>query len=144
MKRLLLLPVLVLLLAARPNVPLELPLPITLPEAVDTIKISKALLTALANKKWMVEADTGSSITARFDKRRHALRIRIDYTPKSITFHYVDSGELSYEKYEGVDFIHPSANKWLLQLEKEVHIQVNRFRFERDPAEVVPVDPAPG
>lgn len=143
MKRLWLLPILALLMAARPNVPLELPLPITLAEPVDTIKISKALLTAFANQKWMVESDTGESIIARFDKRRHVLRIRADYTSRSITFHYVESGELSYEKFEGEEFIHPTANKWLLRLEKEVHIQVNRFRFERDPAEVVPVDPAP-
>jgi hypothetical protein len=139
MRRLLLLPVLVLLMAGR-SVPLELPLPITLPEPVDTIRISKAVLTAFANKKWLVEADTGESITARFDSRDRALRIRVDYTPKTLTFHYVDSGGLSYEKFEGADFIHPKANKWLLQVEKEIHIQLARFRFEREPAEVVPVE----
>lgn len=140
--RWLLLPLLALLMAAQSSVPLELPGAIHLPETTDTNKISKGLLTALANKKWLVEADTGESITARLNLRSHVLRMRLDYTPREITYHYVDSQELGYLLDQGEIYLHPHVNKWLRQLDDEVRIQVQRFYFEREPAEVVPVEPA--
>lgn len=131
-----------LLMAARPSVPLELPPPMHLPEYTDSIKVSRGILAALAARKWLVEADTGESIRARLSIRRHALVVRIDYSPQQLSYHYVDSVDLGYEVDEGVPLIHPNANKWLQQLGDEVQIHVRRFYFEREPAEVVPLDPA--
>ena len=133
-----------LLMGAKSSVPIELPETIHLAQFTDTIKTSKVLIEALANKKWFVEADTGESITARLDVKSHRLRLRIDYTPRDISFHYVDSQELGYFEEQGAIYIHPNANKWLGRLETEVRIQVQRLNFDREPAEVVPVEPAPG
>lgn len=132
-----------LLLAAKLSVPLELPPPVQFPQFVDSLKVSKALVTALTNKKWLVEADTGEAVRGALKIRRHALRIRIEYTTRGIVYHYVDSVALGYEEDEGERYIHPNANKWLEQLEDEVNIQLQPLLFEREPAEVVPVEPPP-
>lgn len=129
--------------AAQSSVPMELPPPLELPEFTDSIKVSKALLLALSNCKWLVESDTGESITARLDIRRHTARIRLDYTPRRIRYHYLDSAELGYEIEDGEPLIHPAFNKWLQQLDQEIRIQTQRFYFEREPVDVVPGTPAP-
>lgn len=136
---LLLLPLLPLLLGA--NVPMEWPRPIQWPEFVDSTRVAKALLEALASRKWLIEADTGDSITARYDVREHSLRIRIDYSPRALSYHYVDSRNFSYEEEFGERYIHRRANKIIGQLNREVRIQVQRMRFERDATTVVPVVP---
>lgn len=135
------------------NVPLELPPPLDLQAFTDTTRVSKALITALANRKWLVEADTGEAITARLEIRHHTLRLRLDYSPRRISYHYLNSENLDHEIEDDTQLIHANVNQWLLQLEKEVKIQVQRFYFERDPMEVVPpamstapapaTDPAP-
>lgn len=136
--RLLLLPVLALLLAA---VPMEWPRPIAWPEYIDSTRVAKGLLEALANRKWLIEGDTGESITARYAVREHWLRIRIDYTSRGLTYRYLDSKDFDYEEAGGERYIHRRANKIMGQLNREVRIQVQRMRFEREPALVVPVDP---
>lgn len=133
--RALLLPVMLLLMG---NVPLELPPPIELQEFTDTARVSKALITALANRKWLVEADTGEAITARYDIRHHTLRLRLDYSPRRITYHFLNSENLDYEIEDDTALIHANVNKWLTQLDKEIQIQVQRFYFEREPMDVVP------
>lgn len=138
MSRLLLLPLLALLLAA---VPMEWPRPISWPEHIDSTRVAKGLLEALANRKWLIEGDTGESITARYVVREHWLRIRIDYTARGLTYHYVDSKDFDYAEAHGERTIHRRANKLMGQLNREVRIQVQRMRFEREPARVVPVDP---
>lgn len=143
LKRFLLLPALLLPLAAHARVPLEMPDKIALPQFTDTQKLGDAIVTALTNRKWLVEKDTGESITAHLDVRRHRLVLRIDYTPREISFHYVDSAELGYELEDGKPVIHPKANLWLRAVADEVQLQVQPFAFARDPAIVVPVTPPP-
>lgn len=137
--RLLLLPLLALLLGA--NVPMEWPRPIRWPEHVDSTRVARGLLEALADRKWLIEGDTGESITARYVVREHWLRIRIDYTPQGLTYRYLDSKDFDYEEAHGERYIHRRANKIMGQLNREVRIQVQRMRFEREPTRVVPVDP---
>jgi hypothetical protein len=131
------------LLAALPAVPLELPGPIAFPQYLDTVKVSEAIMTAFTNKKWLIEADTGEAVRAHLAIRRHVLRIRIDYSTRGLSYHYLGSELLGYEEDAGEKYIHPNANKWLSQLAAEVQIQIQRLYFERTPAEVVPVEPPP-
>lgn len=137
--RLLLLPLLALLLGA--NVPMEWPRPIQWPEFVDSTRVAKALLEALAGRKWFIEADTGDAITARYEVREHVLRIRIDYSPHGLRYRYLDSVNYSYEEENGERYIHRRANRIMGQLNREVRIQVQRLRFEREATAVVPVAP---
>jgi hypothetical protein len=132
-----------MLMAAKSSVPIELPATVKLGRFTDTGRISEALITALTNKKWIVEADTGEAIRAHFNKREHQFVIRLDYTPHEISFHYVSSTDLGYQRNDDRDYIHPNANKWLRQLGDEVQLQVQPFAFEREPTDVIPVTPAP-
>lgn len=128
--------------AAYPNVPLELPEPIVLPQYTDTAKVSKAILAALARRRWLAQSDTDRSITAQLDVRSHMLLIRIDYSPREIRFAYLDSRGMDYEVDDGVPYIHSSFSRWMRNLVKDIQIEIQRFQFERDPVEVVPVPPA--
>lgn len=130
-----------LLLAAQSSVPLELPAPIEFPRFVDSLKVSEAILTALTNRRWAIVADTGESVRAQLRIRSHTLSLRLDYSTRSIAFVFEDSERLGYEVDDGERYIHPNANKWLQQLATEVHLQVQRHFYERDPAAVVPLDP---
>lgn len=121
---------------------MEWPAPIAWGEYVDSTRVAKALLEALANSKWFIEADTGESIIARYEVRAHRLRVRIDYAPQRIRYHYVDSENFSYEEENGRRYIHRRANRIMGKLNREVRIQVQRMRFEREPMRVVPVLPA--
>lgn len=127
--------------AAQSGEPMAWPEPIQWGEFLDTTRVSGALLEALANSKWLVEADTGESITARYEVRVHVLRIRIDYGPQRVSYHYVDSENYAYEEENGERYIHRRANKIMGRLDKEVRIQLQRARFQREPLQVVPVEP---
>jgi hypothetical protein len=131
-----------LLLAAFTD-PLQLPATIKFPEFTDSVKVSGALIQALRTRRWLIEADTGESITARLLVRRHMLRIRLDYSPRQVSFHYVDSEALDYAVEDGTPHIHGNANKWLRRLGIEVESELNKLFFARDPALVVPAEPQP-
>jgi hypothetical protein len=135
------------LVAALWNVPIQLPEPIRFPNFVDSAAVSGAIITAMSKRRWIVEGDTGESIRAHFDVREHRLRLRVDYSPRGISFHYVDSTNLDEERPEGSTdpdavLIHRRANKWIRVLGQEVQVQVQPWVFARDPTAVVPVDPA--
>jgi hypothetical protein len=130
-----------LLMAPQSGVPMELPNAIGWEEFVDSTRVAEAVLDALAGRKWLIEADTGQSIIARHQVRVHWLRLRIDYGPRGVSYHYLDSGNYAYEEDEGQRYIHRRANKILQRLDDEVRIQVQRVRFQREPTEVVPIEP---
>jgi hypothetical protein len=120
------------------NTELVLPEPIEVPEGMDTPLISKAILTAMAQRHWLPQSDTGSSIVAELHVRRHMVKLRIDYTRKEIRFWYLDSSGMDYEVDDGQQYIHSRFNSWSLNLARDIRTQVHRFRFEREPVDVVP------
>lgn len=131
---LLLLPLTLLLMG---NSVLELPPPIAVPDDMDTPLISKAILTAMAKRHWLPQSDTGSSIVAELEVRKHMIQVRIDYTRKEIRFWYLDSREMDYEVDEGRQYIHSSFMRWTNRLAQDVRTQVHRFRFDREPVDVI-------
>ena len=120
MRRALLLPLLALLMGAGPSVLLELPDPLRLEDYADQAEVGQGIAAALVAKKWVVESDTGTAITARFEARESMLRVRIEYTTERVRYRYVDSTGLGYTRIDGEDYIHPAANKWLSRLAKQV------------------------
>ena len=137
--RALLLPALALLVGAS-SVPLQLPPVIHFAQDTETARTSQALAAALASKHWAIESDTGASITARLDGHG-LLRLRIDYTPREISFHYVASDGLGARENPGAIEIHPRVNKWLRRLENAIRIQLQGLKIELPPTEVVPLAP---
>ncbi len=131
---LVLLPLTLLLMG---NSELELPPPIAVPADMDTPLISKAILTAMAQRHWLPQSDTGSSIVAELYVRRHMVRLRIDYTRKEIRFWYLDSSGMDYEVDEGRQYIHSRFNSWSQNLALDIRTQLYRFRFEREPVDVI-------
>lgn len=133
---LLLLPLTLLLMG---NTELVLPPPIEVPADMDTPLISKAILTAMAKRHWLPQSDTGSSIVAELTVReKHMIKLRIDYTRKEIRFWYLGSSGMDYEVDDGQQYIHSRFNTWSQNLARDIHTQVHRFRFEREPVDVVP------
>ena len=123
---------------------LEWPEPIAWGEPVARVQLAQALREALEGAKWVVESDSGSAITARHEARTHVLRLRLDYGPQLVTYHYVDSANYGYAREGERQYIHRRANKLIKRLDREVRTQVQRVRFERgdEPeTEIVPVLP---
>jgi hypothetical protein len=124
------------------SVPLELPAPVHLPDDADPTRIGAALSDALTSRKWTVESQNLTSVTARIETNGRTLRVRLDYTPHDVSYHYVDSRDLGYYEEQGSIFVLPKANKWLEQLDGAVRARVRQLGKDAEPAEVVPVDPA--
>jgi hypothetical protein len=143
MRRALLALVAPLLMGAAPIVPLEMPDTLRLADYADGDEVGRGLGAALGAKKWQIESDTGTSVTARHEERGAMLRVRIEYTPERVSYRYVDSTGLGHARVDGEDYIHPAANKWLSRLAKQVRAQVLRYASEREATQVVPVEPEP-
>lgn len=139
MKKTLTLALLPLALLLMGNTEMELPAPIEVPEGMDTPLISKAILTAMSQRHWLPQSDTGSSIVAELTVReKHMVKVRIDYTRKEIRFWYLDSRGMDYELFEGQQYIHSRFISWTRNLAQDIRTQIHRFRFEREPVDVVP------
>lgn len=131
-------------LAAAAVEPLRLPPPIQFPQPVDSARVSAALLAACTRQKWIVEKDTGEVVTAYRQQRNLRLHISIAYDPKGIAYEYLDSDNFyGQDDEKGGVLIHRRANAWLEALGDEVMLQLQPILFGREPALVVPVDPAP-
>ena len=125
-------------IATSPSVPLELPHRIVLQDSPEPARVASAIRAALTLRKWAIESDSGSEVTARLDVRGHTLRVRLAYDENEIRFAYVDSVEMGYAIDKGVALIHPTGNKWLYRLANEVREQVQRVVYEGESADVVP------
>jgi len=124
--------------ATSPSVPLELPRRIVLQDSPEPARVASAIRAALTLRKWTIESDSGSEVTAKLDVRGHLLRVRLAYDENEIRFAYVDSVEMGYAVNDGVALIHPTGNKWLYRLANEVREQVQRVVYEGESADVVP------
>lgn len=124
--------------------PLKLPEPVQFPEFIDSVQVSGALVKALTEHKWVVEKDTGESVTAYRENRGRRLRVRLDYDNHTLSYHYLESVNFDGEDdpKTGEIRIHKRANAWLRELGDMVRIEMQPLVFAHDPATVVPVTPA--
>jgi hypothetical protein len=122
---------------------MEWPEPIAWGERINPARVGEALRAALANAKWQVETHSGLSLTARHQDGERVLRLRLDYGAQQVSYHYVDSENYLYRHEDGRSYIHRRANRLMRKLDRQVHAQIRRVRFELgDDTEVVPVLPA--
>lgn len=112
---LLLVPALVLLMAAR-QVPLTDPAPIAVPADVDQAKVTQIIGQALSARNWRIVKHVPGEVDAVYDPRNFSVTIAVHYDPSQIQINYVTSSNLKYEERGGVRYIHRNYESWIKNL----------------------------
>ena len=89
-------------------------------------QVKKAVKMAVLNRQWTISNEKGNEFDATYqrDNRREHLmaKIHITYSTKEVSIKYVASDGLSAEG----NTIHPTYNKWVANLQKDIPIYVER------------------
>jgi hypothetical protein len=101
------------------------PVTINLETKAKPEQIKKGIKLAVLNRKWDITNEKGSEFDAEYKNTSRAgwsAKIHVSYTPKAVTIKYVSS--------EGLDAdgknIHPTYNKIIGNLEKDIPIYIER------------------
>ena len=120
----LLLPILLLLMAAR-QAPLVDPDPIAIPAKVTDAQVAKSIRGALINRKWTVTDEKPGEIKSTLMLRDHKVRIDITWDKRQIQIKYVDSENLKYEVENGKRLIHKNYLGWINNLVSDIGANLN-------------------
>lgn len=89
-------------------------------------QVRKAVKLAVLNRKWEISNDKGGQFDATYARtdRNGTLmaKVRVTYSTKEVTIKYLASEGLGAEGNE----IHPTYNKWIGNLIKDIPIYVER------------------
>ena len=121
---LLLLPVLLMLMAAR-QAPLVDPDPIAIPAKITDAQVAKSVRGALINRKWTVTDEKPGEIKSTLSLRDHKVRIDITWDKQKIKIAYVDSENLKYEVENGKRLIHKNYLGWINNLVTDISANLN-------------------
>ena len=121
---LLLLPVLLMLMAAR-QAPLVDPDPIAIPAKITDAQVAKSIRGALINRKWTVTDEKPGEIKSTLMLRDHKVRIDITWDKRAIAIRYVDSENLKYEVENGKKLIHKNYLGWINNLVTDISANLN-------------------
>ncbi|UXI68696.1 hypothetical protein [Tahibacter amnicola] len=116
----LLLPILVLLMAAR-QAPLVNPDPIAIPAGITDTQVSKAVKQALVARGWSVAEEKAGDIKATLHLRDHVARIDITWDKRQIHITYLGSENLKYEEKGGTRYIHKNYLGWIQNLVTDIN-----------------------
>lgn len=91
--------------------------------------VARALRQAAPHRGWNIaEIAPGKAVATLEVRGKHTIKVEVDYTPSSISFHYKDSDNMKYGKdEEGHAVIHPFYMKWVANLLSDVRIELGRF-----------------
>ncbi len=91
--------------------------------------VARALRQAAPKRGWTITENVPGKAIAILEVRgKHTIKLDVDYTPSSISFHYKDSVNMKYGKdEEGRAVIHPFYMKWVANLLSDVRIELGRF-----------------
>lgn len=115
---LLLLPVLILLLAAR-QVPLADPEPLAIPAGLAAAQVAKSIKVALLGRGWVVSEEQPGRITSTLNLRTHMAKIEVSYDSTQVRFRYLDSSDLLYAERKGERLIHRNYLSWVQNVVKD-------------------------
>jgi hypothetical protein len=126
LKRLLLVPVAMLLMAAVPLVdppPVDAPATLTQKDVVDVLR--KTLIT----RGWLLTKDAAGEIEAKLDVRAHSIKVRYLVVKQQISIKYLDSVNMDYRlDRKGNPEIHRKYPGWInnviLALNRELQLAV--------------------
>lgn len=116
---LLLVPALVLLMAAR-QVPLTDPAPIAVPANVNQDQVAQIIGQALSARNWRIVKHVPGEVDAVYDPRDFSVTIAVHYNPSQIQINYVTSSKLKYEERGGVRYIHRNYESWIRNLVTDI------------------------
>jgi siderophore synthetase component len=112
-------------LAAR-TTEMKSPVTIALATKASAAQVKKAVKTAVLARQWQISNEKGNEFDATYTRtdRNGTLmaKIHVAHSPKQVTIKYVASEGLSAEGSQ----IHPTYNKWIGNLEKDIPIYVER------------------
>lgn len=106
----------------------EMKSPVTIPltTKASNAQVKKAVKLAVLSRQWTISNEKGNEFDAtytRADRRSNLMaKIRVSYTPSAVTIKYLNSEGLSAEGNQ----IHPTYNKWIANLEKDIPIYLER------------------
>lgn len=100
---------------------MDAPPVIDIPGKTSQEKVVSVIRKALKGRDWEIKSSDGGRITARYSRNEYSVKIAVVYNSKTITIKYVDSDHLNYEKKDGKAYIHPSYNRWVRILEKDIN-----------------------
>lgn len=83
---------------------------------VTTEQVKKAIIEAGQGRDWIMSVVRPGVINATQNVRKHSVTIRIDYSEKDYSIHYVNSVNLLASGGE----IHRSYNHWVNNLDKDI------------------------
>ena len=102
------------------------PVTINLETKAKPEQVKKGIKMAVLNRKWNISNEKGSEFDAAYENtfgRGHwSAKIHVSYTPKSCTIRYVSSDGLNADGKN----IHPTYNKIIGYLEKDIPIYIER------------------
>jgi hypothetical protein len=102
--------------------------PVTIPleTKASAAQVKKGVKMAVLNRQWNIANEKGNSFDATYTRqdRRSSLmaKIHVTYSTKEVTIKYVTSEGLSAEGKQ----IHPTYNKWMGNLKKDIPIYIER------------------
>ena len=126
LKRLLLVPVAILLIAA---VPLVDPPPLDAPAVLTQKEVVSVLRKTLVSRGWLLTKDTADEIEAKLDVRTHSIKVRYLVAKRQIAIKYLDSANMDYRlDRKGNPEIHRKYPGWInnviLALNREMQLAV--------------------
>lgn len=108
------------------TVAIDDPVKVELSTKASAAQVKKAVKLAVLGRKWDIQNEKGSGFHAKYSRTDRngtiGATIHVEYSPKEVTLKYVNS--------EGLDAaegrIHPTYNKWVNFLAKDIPIFVER------------------
>lgn len=101
------------------------PVTINLETKAKPDQVKKGIKMAVLNRKWNITNEKGNEFDAEYQNTFRggwSAKIHVSYTPKSCTIKYVSSEGLSADGKN----IHPTYNKIINNLEKDIPIYIER------------------
>ncbi|MDX2471128.1 MAG: hypothetical protein QNL04_11190 [SAR324 cluster bacterium] len=98
-------------------------------ETTDKV-LEKAILDSLMSKNWIITGQELNKLTADYSRGRISVSISVHYAKGEITIIHEKSENLKYKEEEGKIYIHPTYNKWIRNLEKEIKLRVQEVKFK--------------
>jgi len=88
-------------------------------------QVKEHIIIAGAVHNWQISASEDGKLTARLLVRnKHAITVDLPYTTTQYSMIYKDSMNMNYEVSHGVPEIHPSYNKWVDTLGKDIRTEL--------------------
>jgi hypothetical protein len=121
LKALFLVPILVLLIAAKPLVD---PAPIEVPAGLTEKAVAKSIRRGVATRGWVVTQQEPGFMEATLHLRTHVAKIGIKYDTRSIQINYLESQNLDFEVKKDVRYIHRNYLKWVDNVVNDIRVQL--------------------